>query len=82
MCSLSTSITRPSGARWLSPGMISPSKTRFVASNTASSRLDDVSSGPISRKFDGLALITSRSQVPSTRVDSARTPPGLGTSTA
>ncbi len=82
MCSDSTSITRPSGARWLSPGTIEPSNARFVTSNTASSRLDDVSSGPISRKFDGLALITSRSQVPSTRVASAVLPPGLGTCTA
>ena len=82
MCSLSTSITRPSGARWLSPGTISPSKARFVTWKTSPSRLDSVSSGPNSRKFDGLALITSRSQSPSTRVASDIPAPGLVTGTA
>jgi hypothetical protein len=54
------------------------------ASKTASSRFDAVSSGPNSRKFrlSRLSFITSRRNVPRTRVDSASTPPGLGTATA
>ena len=82
MCSDSTSITRPSGARWSSPGTICPSNARSVTSKTAPSRLDAVSSGPNSRKFDGLALITSRSQSPSTRVASDIPAPGALTGTA
>jgi hypothetical protein len=82
MCSDSTSSTRPSGARWLSPGTISPSKARLVTAKTSPSRLDSVSSGPNSRKFDGLALITSRSQPPSTLVGSDSPVPGACTATA
>ena len=62
--------------------MISPSNALPVTSKTSSSRLDAVSSGPSSRKFDGLSLITSRSQVPSTRVASDFPSPGLATATA
>ena len=56
--------------------MISPSNALLVTSKTSPSRLDSVSSGPNSRKFDGLALITSRSQSPSTRVASDIPAPG------
>jgi hypothetical protein len=51
-----------------------------VVSNTAFSRLELVSSGPISRKLVGLAAITSRRKAPSTRVASAVVTPGSGTS--
>ncbi len=54
----------------------------MVTEKTSPSRLDSVSSGPNSLKFDGLAAITSRSQPPSTRVSSASAAPGAGTATA
>ena len=57
-------------------------QTRSVASNTASSRLEDVSSGPNRRKVDGLSRMTSRSHVPSTRVASWTVVPGASTATA
>ena len=75
-------MTRPSGRRSLSPSMISPSNARPVTSKTASSRFDAVSSGPNSRNVEALRLMMSRSQPPSTRVFSASTAPGNGTSTA
>ena len=75
-------MTRPRGARWSSPGTRSPSNTRSVASNTGVSRLDAVSSGPISRNVVGLRRITSRSQVPSTLVLSSWDRPGSATVTA
>ena len=75
-------MTRPSGARWSSPGMIWPSKARSVTSKTFPSRLDAVSSGPNSRNVDGLAVMMSRSHDPSTRVASDTLSPGLLTSTA
>ena len=62
--------------------MISPSNARPVTSKTGLSRLEAVSSGPKIRNVAGLRLMTSRSQVPSTRVASAVTAPGAGTSTA
>ena len=62
--------------------MISPSKARPVTSNTASSRFEDVSSGPHSRKLLGFAAMMSRRKPPSTRVFSACAPPGDGTVTA
>ena len=49
-----------------------------MASNTACSRFDAVSSGPIIRKLSGLARITSRSHVPSTAVALDRAGAGLG----
>ena len=83
MCSDSTSITRPPLGHVVVPRhdlalellARSPRRRR-------SSRLDSVSSGPNSRKFSGLSLITSRSQAPSTRVASEVVAPGAGTSTA
>ena len=53
-------MTRPSGERWSSPGTVSASHARSVTSKTAPSRLEAVSSGPISRKLAGLRSITSR----------------------
>ena len=47
-------MTRPVGAWCSSVARISPIQTRSVASKTASSRLDDVSSGPTRRKVDGI----------------------------
>ena len=53
-----------------------------MASNTACSRFDAVSSGAIIRKLSGFILITSRSHVPSTAVVPTGPEPGSGTSTA
>jgi hypothetical protein len=75
-------MTRPSGARWSSPGSVSATHVRFVTSNTADRRFDAVSSGPNSRNVSGLSLITSRTSSPRTRVASLVEPPGAGTSTA
>ena len=55
---------------------------KSVASYTADSRFDAVSSGPISRNRSGLRAITSRRKVPSTLVASAVPVAGLGTDTA
>ena len=63
-------------------GRISASKTRFVTWNTFCSRLEAVSSGPNSRKLAGFSRITSRSQVPSTRVPSTSSVLPLVTSAA
>ncbi len=57
-------MTRPSGARWSSVDRRSASHTRSVTSNTASSRFEAVSSGPMRRKLSGLARITSRRKAP------------------
>ena len=59
-------------------------QTRSVTSNTASRRFEAVSSGPMMRKFRASAFrrTTSRRNAPITRVASALTPPGRGTSTA
>ncbi len=77
-------MTRPSGVTWTSVGRISAADMRPVASNSASRRLELVSSGPITRKLAASSLrrITSRSIVPSTRVASAVVAPGAGTATA
>ena len=53
-------MTRPSGARWSSPGTISAIHVRSVTSSTEPSRLDAVSSGPNIRKLSVLRAITSR----------------------
>ena len=65
-------MTRPSGARWSSPARRSAIQARSVASNTAPSRLDAVSSGPKTRKSCSrrCARMTSRRNPPSTRVAS------------
>ncbi len=51
MCSLSTSITRPSGATWSSLGRIVPTEQRFSTSKTSPSRFELVSSGQKRRKL-------------------------------
>ena len=51
MCSLSTSITRPSGAGGRRRARSRPSHARSVTSNTPPRRLEAVSSGPKRRKF-------------------------------
>ncbi len=61
---------------------VAASQVRPLASNTASSRLEAVSSGPKSRKLRGLRRITSRRKAPSTRVGSEVVAPGFGTATA
>ena len=55
-------MTRPSGARWSSPGSISAIQARSVSSSTAPRRFEAVSSGPKTRKFDESSLrrMTSR----------------------
>ena len=63
-------------------GSSSASHARGLASNTACSRFDAVSSGPNRRNVSGFARITSRSISPSTRVASLVVVPGDGTSTA
>ncbi len=63
-------------------GSRSAFQARSVVSKTALSRLEAVSSGPISRKVRGFAAITSRSSVPSTRVGSLVCTAGDLTSTA
>jgi hypothetical protein len=75
-------MTRPPGARSSSPASRSATQARSVASKTASRRLEVVSSGPMSRKLVGLALMTSRRNPPRTRVASAVVAPGAGTWTA
>src|ERR1022692_3793592 len=62
MFSLSTSMTRPSGAMWSSLARISAVEQRLVTSNNASRRFEAVSSGPTTRKFaaSALSFITSR----------------------
>jgi hypothetical protein len=75
-------MTRPAGARWSSPGRISPSHTRSVTSSTAPRRLDTVSSGPMTRNVSRFRATTSRSQPPITRVGSELDPPGRVTGTA
>ena len=52
-------MTRPSGARWSSPGRISAVVARFVTSKTAFQRLDAVSLGLKTRKFFASALSLS-----------------------
>jgi hypothetical protein len=52
-------------------GTVSAIQTLLVASNTALSRFDAVSSGPMMREWSGLRAITSRRKVPSTLVASA-----------
>ena len=77
-------MTRPSGARWSSPSRRSAIQARSVASKSALSRLEAVSSGPKTRKLasPALARMTSRSQPPSTRVASLLVVPGASTATA
>ena len=77
-------ITPPSGERCSSVGRSGSTRTRSVASKSAPSRFDAVSSGPITRKFllSALSFITSRKNCPITRVASASTVAGLGTATA
>ena len=75
-------MTRPPGARCSSVGRVSAIQTRSVASKTASSRFDAVSSGPKIRNVLGLLRMTSRSHVPSTRVASLVAVAGDATSTA
>ncbi len=75
-------MTCPAGARSSSVGSSAACQVRAVASNTEPSRLDAVSSGPMSRKLSGLAAITSRRNVPRMRVASLNEVPGFGTSTA
>src|SRR5258708_2370856 len=83
-CSLRISMTRPSAERNSSVGTSGNSKAREVASKTACSRFELVSSGQKSRKLRAslLSRKTSRSRVRSTREFSALTEPGLATSTA
>src|ERR1019366_7016349 len=78
----STSITRPSGARWSSVGSVSASQVRPVTSNSAPRRLEAVSSGPITRKLSPLRRMTSRRKPPSTRVASLVAAAGSLTATA
>ena len=54
-------MTRPSGARWSSPGTISAIHVRSVTSSTAPRRFDAVSSGPNIRKVSVFRAMTSRS---------------------
>nr|WP_236834140.1 hypothetical protein [Blastococcus sp. KM273129] len=75
-------MTRPSGARWSSSGWRSATQVRSVASSTAPSRFELFSSGEKTRKVDPFRRITSRRNVPSTRVASTAPVPGSGTSTA
>ena len=66
-------MTRPSGARWSSPGTISAIQVRSVTSSTAPSRFDAVSSGPNIRKLSRVAgHHVAQHTCPSTRVASAR----------
>ena len=57
-------MTRPSAPGARRSARISAIQTRSVASKTASSRFEAVSSGPKRRNVDGLARMTSRSHVP------------------
>ena len=75
-------MTRPSGARWSSPGSVSAIQPRSVTSKTGASRFEAVSSGPNSRNVRGLRAITSRMKPPSTRVASLELAPGRLTGTA
>ena len=75
-------MTRPSGARWSSPGRRRGCHARSVASKTAFSRLDAVSSGPMIRNVYGFARMTSRRNAPSTRVASLEVRAGASTVTA
>ena len=75
-------MTRPSCAMCSSVGRMVPSKTRLVASKTAVSRFDSVSSGPTMRKFVGFSLTMSRSSAPATRVAWFISAAGFLTSTA
>ena len=58
--------------------------TRRTTSSSAFSRLDSVSSGPVTRKFRcwALAFITSRRKAPSTLVGSDERMPGCPAATA
>ncbi len=73
-------MTRPPGARWSSPSMISACQARSVTSSRAPSRLDTVSSGPMTRNDAGLRTTTSFSQSAITPLAPARLPSGRGTS--
>ena len=53
-----------------------------VTSNSAPSRFEAVSSGPITRKVSGFARITSRRYDPAARVASLNVAAGTVTSTA
>ena len=77
-------MTRPSGLRWSSVGMTSPSHCLFVTSNTEPRRLEAVSSGPKIRKLRSSAfcVMTSRRNLPSVRASSFMMLPGRGTSIA
>jgi hypothetical protein len=75
-------MTRPLGPRLSSPGSRSGANTRSVTSNTGLSRFDAVSSGPMIRNVFGFIRITSRRNVPSTRVASLERCAGWATSTA
>ena len=59
-----------------------PIHVRAVASSTAPSRLEAVSSGPNTRKFVMFLFMTSRKNLPMTRVASPSTVPGRATGTA
>ena len=76
-------MTRPFAERCSSTGRIGSIQTLSVTEYSASSRLEAVSSGPTTLKLllGRLSFITSRKNVPKTRVASEFTPPGFGTST-
>ena len=61
---------------------VGDSQTLSVDSNTADSRLEAVSSGPMRRKRSRLRVITSRRKVPNTRVASCVATAGCATGTA
>ncbi len=77
-------MTRPSMATLVSVGRISAASMREVTFNTSPQRFDVNSSGENSRKFfeSRFIFITSRRNLPWTRVASALREPGEGSSTA
>jgi len=77
-------MTRPSGARWSSHDSLSATQARLVTSSTSCQRFELLSSGLKSRKFrePRFIFITSRRNLPMTRVDSAVVAPGNDTETA